>query len=103
MQFQIIPKLGSPKKQVEQDQLHHFFQILCNFQIYLEMVRNHQKNIFYLGRGCFFCILGPYLSSKNMKIITFSPLLVTYGHHRVLTQDYLPWYDQGGSNVQFAR
>ena len=28
-----------------------FFQILCHFQIYLEMDRNHQKNLFYPGTG----------------------------------------------------
>ena len=96
--FKLAQKLVRPKNRLtwwSKTNFMTFFQILCNFQIYLEMGRNHPKNIFYLGRGVFSCILGPYLSSKNPKIITFLPLLVTCGHHGVLTQHNSLLYHQG--------
>ena len=76
--FKLSRKLVRPKNRLtwwSKTNFMTFFQILCNFQIYLETGRNHPKTSFTLVEGFFSCILGPYLVSKNCHFFAFGRYL----------------------------
>ena len=88
--FKLSQKLVRPKNRLtwwSKTNFMTFFQILCNFQIYLETGRNHPKNIFYLGRGVFFLHFRSLFSIQKPKNHHF----LAFGHYL-----WAPWSTNQG-------